>query len=258
MLDSGFVDFAPREKPRVRVNLAARIEEIVRRDQLTEVEIGLIERADGADIFPVSLEDVAVDMMLFNATGDNVFSEVVEFVIEDFFQDIPIEEVDAHGSLEGFFLFGQIVFFQHGGRHAQFLEDLSVARFFLKSIDGARGIGLHDTKAFGFLTVDGEGGDGEVGTGFQVFFDDASEIEVVELVAAEDEEVFVFATKEIAQVLSNCIGSSLIPLGAGGCLLGGEDFDKIISEPVEFVGAIDVAMEGGAIVLGKEVNFGEA
>ena len=49
-----------------------------------EIEIGFVKRAHGPDVFPVTLEDVGMDMSIFNRLRDDVFAEIGQVVVQAF------------------------------------------------------------------------------------------------------------------------------------------------------------------------------
>src|SRR5207247_1615725 len=58
--------------------------------------------ADGADVFPRALVNVCVDAMFFEGEGNDVFAEIVHFIIEQPNEDVAAEDVDAHRGQEKF------------------------------------------------------------------------------------------------------------------------------------------------------------
>jgi hypothetical protein len=85
-----------------------------------------------------------------------------------------------------------------------------------------------------------------------------AEVHPVELVAAEDEGVIEIVVEEMEEVFANGVGGALIPGSIGKGLFGGEDFDETAGEMVELIALGNVAMEGGGVELGEEVNAFEA
>ena len=87
-----------------------------------------------------------------------------------------------------------------------------------------------------------------------VFGDQLAEIHAVKLVAAENEQVLEVMGEEMEQVLAHGVGRALVPGGVGEGLFGGQDFHKSAGEMVEFVGLGNMAVEGGGIELGQQIN----
>ena len=69
------------------------------------------------------------------------------------------------------------------------------------------------------------------------------------MVAGEDEERVDLPIVNVRHHLAHGVGCALKPIGAVGRLLGGEDFDEAVGELREAVGARDVAVEAGRVVL---------
>ena len=88
--------------------------------------------------------------------------------------------------------------------------------------------------------------------------DDVLEIHSIELVAGEDEEKVVVLGMEMEEVLADGVGGALVPIPSGFLLFGGKDVDITTAEAVEFVGALDVLVEGGGVKLGQEVDLVDA
>ena len=81
-----------------------------------------------------------------------------------------------------------------------------------------------------------------------------AEIHAIELVAAEDEQVFEIVVQEMDEVFADGVGGALIPGGVGEGLFGREDFDEAAGEMIELVGLRNVAVERGGIELGQQVD----
>src|SRR5205085_11096477 len=71
----GPVDFAARQKTRMRIDWRLRLEEAVFRHQVSEVQVRLVKSTNRSDVLPVTLEDKRADVPIFNCHRDNVFSE---------------------------------------------------------------------------------------------------------------------------------------------------------------------------------------
>jgi len=77
-----------------------------------------------------------------------------------------------------------------------------------------------------------------------------SVIHAVEMIAAQDEVIFVRALKKVAQVLAHRIRRALVPAGILGRLLGGQNLNKALGKSVELVAVCDVPVQGLAVKLG--------
>ena len=112
----------------------------------------------------------------------------------------------------------------------------------------------HDAQALAAVAIDRHGGDRHVGLRLAVAGHHFGKIHAVELIAREDQHVVDFGLLQVAQVLPDGVGGSLIPVGVFQRLLGGQDFDESFAELIEGVGAANVAMQAGRIELGQHVD----
>src|ERR1043166_4075893 len=62
----GTVDFASRQKARMRVDRRLRIKEAVLGHHVGEIQVRLIKGPDCSDVFPVTLKDKRADMPIFD------------------------------------------------------------------------------------------------------------------------------------------------------------------------------------------------
>src|SRR5213594_2944846 len=96
----GPVDFAPRQKTRMRIDRRLRLEEAVFRHDMSEIQIRLIKGADRSDVLPVTLEDECADMPIFDRHRDNVFPEIDQIVLQEFYEHISVEDINPHRRLK--------------------------------------------------------------------------------------------------------------------------------------------------------------
>src|SRR4029077_7687004 len=94
------VNFATRQKTRMRVDRRVRLEKAIFWDEVSEVQICLVKRANRSDVLPVALEDERADMPIFDRRRDNVISEIDQIVFQRFYQHIPVENINAHRRLK--------------------------------------------------------------------------------------------------------------------------------------------------------------
>ena len=82
VIDLGAVDLRRRQKARARVDRRGHVEEIEPRQLGREVQVGLEERADRADVLPVALEDVRRRRgAIRDRAGNDVLAEVGQVVL---------------------------------------------------------------------------------------------------------------------------------------------------------------------------------
>ena len=78
---------------------------------------------------------------------------------------------------------------------------------------------------------------------------------MIELVTAQNENVFAIVLVEIAKILSDSVGGTFVPFRAPlHGLLGGQKFDEAAIEIVEAVGLANVLVQRYAQKLGDNIN----
>ena len=71
--------------------------ELERRVRLGEHQVRFVERADGADVFPVAVEQVELDVAAADRGGEDLAAEVVVVgFLEGVDERLAVEEIDAH------------------------------------------------------------------------------------------------------------------------------------------------------------------
>ncbi len=244
---------------RVGVDGFYGVEEIEARDGIGEHQVRIEEGANGADVFPVALEDVGHDGALVDEPRDDVLAEVNFRVIgESVDEGLAVEDVDAHRGLIQIGVGGLAELAEQRGRDPQLVEHGGVLGFLDEFDDFPLGIGVHDAEARRVGARDGEGGERHLGLGLDVLREKFAVVHAVELIAAEDHVVFVRMLEEIAEVLAHGVGGALIPARIRRCLLSGEDFDERVREGVELVAQVDVAVQRHGVELREDVDVPQA
>src|SRR5205823_11822870 len=77
----GAIDFASRQKARMRVNRRLGLKETVLGHYICEIQIGFVESADCSNVFPITLKNKCADMQVFDRLRDNMFSEIDKIVL---------------------------------------------------------------------------------------------------------------------------------------------------------------------------------
>ena len=86
-----------------------------------------------------------------------------------------------------------------------------------------------------------------------------AEIHPIQLVAAQNHELFEIVVEEMDEIFPHGVGRPFIPRGVGERLLRREDFhEPAAGKFVELVGARNVAVQRGRIELCQNVNAPEA
>ena len=125
------VDFAARQKTRMRIDRRVGLKETVFRHDIGQVEIRLVKRADRSDVFPVALEDERADVPILDRRRNDVFAEIDQIVLQTFDQHVAIENVNAHRRLKQFLVFIRTDGAEQFPAHLHFLQtrfDPSVSR----------------------------------------------------------------------------------------------------------------------------------
>ncbi len=95
--------------------------------------------------------------------------------------------------------------------------------------------------------------------GHDVLGDDIPEIHPIQLVAAQNDELFEIVVQEMDEIFPHRVRRPFIPRGVGERLLRREDFhEPAAGKFVELVGARDVAVQRGRIELCQNVDAPEA
>lgn len=237
----------------VGVDEFARLVEIELWVWVGEGEVGLEEGLDGADVFPIAVENEGVEGGFAEEVWDDFFAEVGALGGEGLVEGAVVEEVDAHVGEDVALAWDGAFHAGDGGVwHDEFFDDFGVFGFFDEFGDLEVVCNTHDTEARDFGVGHGLGGDSDGGARAAVLLDELLEVHPIELVAREDEVEVVFLGVEVLEVLADGVGSALIPLLAHFRLLGGEDIHAATAKGVEFVTVLDVAVEGGGIELSED------
>ena len=93
------IDLGGRQETRMSENRSGRVEEVILGDDLAEIEIGLEEGADGADVLPVALKVKSMNLVLFQRTWNDVLAKVHAVIVEAVDECPPIENVNTHACL---------------------------------------------------------------------------------------------------------------------------------------------------------------
>ena len=218
------IQFGRGEVARVRVDGSVGLVKGEGGRRGCEREVGFVEGADGADVFPVALKSVGIDLVSVNGGGDDVFAKVVAAVFrEERSQFVFFKDVYAHG---GHVRFVGVV--ARSGIEFEVVQFGVGLRFFDEVDDASGVIEFEDAEVGRDFSADGFDGDGKVCAFFAVFGDKVPVVHAVEVVAREDEVLIYLVGHEVAELLANRVGGALIPVEAVFGLFGGEDFDKAV------------------------------
>ena len=205
-----------------------------------EAHVGFPQALDGSDVLPVSLKVVREHALLIpQHGGDDILSEVVgallvRFVIDEVFaQLLPGEDVDAHGGLVALRLLWLLFEF-----------DDPVVR-----------VCVHDAEAGRFLPRNGTNRDGRVRAVADVIIQHGVVIHLVDMVAAEDQDIVRIILLDEGHVLIDGVGRSAVPLAAADGLIGRQDENAAVGD-VQIPGsaAADVGVQLQGLILRQHAD----
>ena len=96
------VDLGAGQIARAAENRRAHVEEIEPRQFGDQVQVGLEKRADGADVLPVTLKDVGENAVRVDGVRDDVLAEIGQGIVQQFADELAVENVNAHRGQERF------------------------------------------------------------------------------------------------------------------------------------------------------------
>ena len=149
------------------------------------------------------------------------------------FQDVPVEDVNAHGS--------QVAF--------------RFGRFFLELGDAHVFVGYHDAEAAGFIPGDADRADSGLGVMFLVEIEHLVVVHGIDVVAGQDEDVIVADHFHEVQVLIDGIGRAAIPVGAAVALIWRQDIGPALGRvEVPRTAVADIPVQFQRLVLGQDTD----
>ena len=214
---------------------------------------------DRAQVFPVAVEQVRVDLLRLQAPREHLLAEVggERAGGEQPQQHLGAEQVDAHvGEVVPAVRLDPAAPDPLGG---DVVRLPLVHRLRLLDEPGhPAGVGHAQQAEPGrVLLLHRDGGDGHVRLLLDVRLVQVAEVHPVELVAGQDEDVLGVLALDVGNVLADRVGRALVPVGGLVRLLGGEHLDEPAVEHVELVRVADVPVEAGREELGEDVDAGE-
>ena len=112
-----------------------------------------------------------------------------------------------------------------------------------ESGDAVVAVDFDDAEAIGFLGIDLDGGEGDVGAGILMLLEHEFVIHFVDVVAGENQNVLGLLGADGINVLVNGVGGALVPLVADP-LHGRQHFDEFVDLAADDVPAFaDVAVQ---------------
>ena len=245
-------DLGGRQVARVGEDRRGRVVEVELGQRGAEVEVGLVERADGPDVLPVPLVLEGIDPVGLDDLRDHVLAEVRLGAGQRLLQHGAIEDVDPHRRRQRVGLHRLVQPGHPAPVHPQRCQHVGVRGLFDESRDPAFGVHIHDPESARRFGAHRGGRDGDLRAARHVALDEGADVHPVELVARQDEHQPVGIIVEMQQVLPDGVGGPLIPLLPVGPLLRGQDLHEAGREVVEPVAVLDVAVQRAAVELGQD------
>ncbi len=165
-------------------------------------------------------------------------------VIEQRAKDSFVEDIDAHrceirspGRLHV------------GTNRALLTAQVVPAGLLVKFRDDVFVVRLQDAEAWSLGGRYGDGGYRNPGICLLVMGEHLAIVHRVQLVSRQNQHVVVSIARKVEHALPNRVSGALKPVLRHRCLLGREDVDKAIPEPVELVRSCDMPVEAGRVEL---------
>jgi hypothetical protein len=113
-------------------------------------------------------------------------------------------------------------------------------------------VGLQQTEPRRISLARGSDSDGDVGVGAHVPRDEVSIVHAVEMIARQNENCVGLVIAQMMKDLAHGVGGPLEPVRPFRSHLGCKHFDKPIRELAESIGARDVSIERGGVILRQD------
>ncbi len=205
-----------------------------------DLHVGLPQAGNGAHVLPVTAEVVGVHTApVLEQVGNDVFAEVVFGVGvglvlgEVLFQDIPVEDVDAHGRQVG----------------------LGVLGFFLELADLVVLVGDHQAKAGSLAPRHFHNSNGEFRILLLVEAQEVGIILLADLVTGQDDNILGVIPVNEGQVLVDGVGRALVPVRTGGLLIRGQHMNTAVQTvQVPGLAVADILVEDQRLILSQDTN----
>ena len=146
MIQLGAIDLRARQKARTAENRRGHVEEIEARQFVGDIEVGLEESANGADVLPVTLEHKREHPQILNRVRDDMLAKVGQGIVQQAADDFTVEDVDAHIGQHQLPLALDSKCGIPLRRQFQRIEQRRILGFLHKARDAAFGINLHDAQ----------------------------------------------------------------------------------------------------------------
>ena len=163
-----------------------------------QIHVGFPQRIDGSHVLPVAVEGIGHHFVTGGQeTGDDVLAKVVGgigvFLVGDQSvpQHLPVEAVNAHGSVGG----------------------LGLGGLFLELVDGIVGVGVQNTETGSLRQGDASHGDGAGSLVLFMVGHHVGVVHLIDVVAGENHHIVGVEAIHKIDVLVNGVGGTLVPAG---------------------------------------------
>ena len=238
---------ARREIAGAGINREIFVVEAERRFRLLgQGKVGLIERTDRSDVFPVIIKDIALERhALLKGFRNHFLAEILVggVVVEQSEQGLTAEDVNTHRSQIGLFLRRFRREAEAGSIHSHLLQGITL-RLLTEFLDGSIRIGAHQTERLGLFGIHRQSCNGEISTRAAMMLDEQAVIHPVELVTRQDQVLIDIPFLEQPLILTNGVSRSLKPGRTFRGLLCSENLNEALAEPcTQVIGLGEMAIE---------------
>ena len=210
-----------------------------------QIHVGFPQRIDGSYVLPVAVEGIGHHFVTGGQeTGDDVLAKVVGgigvFLVGDqgVPQHLPVEAVNAHGSVGG----------------------LGLGGLFLEFVNGVVGVGIQDTEAGSLRQRDISHGDGAGSLMLFVVGNHIGVVHLVDVVAGENDHVVGVEAVHEVDVLINGVGGAFVPAGfLVVTLIGGQNLRAGMGlVQVPGLSVSDILIQLQRLILGQNTHSVDA
>src|SRR5947199_8365599 len=191
-----------------------------------KVDVGFVKCFNSSEVFPVSIEEKTVHIVLLDRSRYYLISEVDHRSVGQKVREYAsLEEIDSHGCKVR--AFGGLFWTQAERCRigAHFVHSVTLG-FLAKLPDPAIHIKFEQTKAGRHRFALRYHANTDVGAALPMAVEEPLVVHAIELIARENEWVIVVAAGEPVQVLPDGVRRALDPVGVGSGLFGSQHLDE--------------------------------
>ena len=195
-------------------------------------QIGLVERSDRSDIFPIIIKDIALQLVAtLEGLRNDFLAEILitRIGIEQVEQGVSAEDVNPHRR-QVRTLLGRIRTETKSAGVDRHLKQRITLGLFAELLDVSIIIRAHQAERLGLFRVHRKGCNGEVSTSAAVMFNEQAVIHPVQLVTGQDQVFIDIPFLEQPLVLPYSVGSAFKPGWTVRRLLGSQHLNESLTE----------------------------